>query len=251
MVDRTQKIQNVLAHMDRYPDPGSIIDALKQYDPQYIDPQQYKAGRQQQLAALAQAQQKFDSEKAKMSPQERGTTEISLSLGQQVYSGPDAFSMPADVYFVSGEHGGDYVKARAHRAVATIAFTKAVDREVDDGGDDLARAFTLTDGADDFMAFAEAQWTVSGDVATAPPPGNNDPSIFWMPPLRKVGNDWKIDITEETDGDVAAAAIRAEQEAQSLEAITRKVNAMHFDDLDQVRAALRAAGIRGTGKSMN
>jgi hypothetical protein len=203
----------------------------------------------QHIERLAQELKKFDEDKAKMSPAERTQAGITFSIFKQAYvlgtKGP-----PAELYFSQGDHSDDYAHARSHRLNAWKALVDIVNHKVDGGAVNLEYEFTMKNAADDFMLFPMSQWTINGDIATAPPPENNDPKTFWMPKLRKIGNDWRIDVTDETDGDPDADAKRAEREVISLESITQQVNSLKLKTLDDVRAALRAADIHGTGKSM-
>ena len=61
-----------------------------------------------------------------------------------------------------------------------------------------------------------------------------------MPALRKVGGEWKIDVSDETAGDPAAAANRAEGEAKAIEQIAEQVKMLKLKTYDQVSAALMA-----------
>ena len=202
----------------------------------------------QDIERVAQEQKEFDENKAKMGPAERTQMEITLSFLKQAYvlgaKGP-----PAELDFAQGDHSDDYIRARFHRLRAWKTLVDIANHKLDGGAANLEYQFTMKNAADDFMLVPMSQWTINGAVATAPPPENNDPKTFWMPKLRKFGNDWKIDVTDETDGDPAAAAKRAEREALTLESISTEVNNLKLKTLDDVRAAIRAADIRGTGKT--
>jgi hypothetical protein len=249
---RRKKIDDVLDHLDKYSDPGSVLDVLDpaRSEEASVDPKTQAAkeqARRDELAAqLKQQQAEFAANRASLSAQEEAETELSFSLIQGFYLSTGA----PTVYFVQGDPDGAYLRARRHRLQATRALIHAVDREVSSDAEHLAFEFTLTDAADDPQAIAEIEWTFNGDTATGKPPEGVRSEPFWTPRLRKISNEWKVDLTDETDGNPAIAAARAETEAQAIERITAQVGALKFQTLDQVQAALKSANVRGTGKPM-
>ena len=250
----TAKDADVLAHLDRYPDPGSVLDELDVVQSEYAhrDPAKAQADaaarRAEAIASFARAEREFVDRRATMPQTERDQTEIQLSFQRQLFAAAAA-TRPVSLYVADGDPGGGYVVAREHRNEAAVALWSAADRNVDSGAAALAYEFTLTDAADEPLAMMTSTWTIDGDRATGrSPAGVGRP--FWVPPLRRVAGAWKVDLTDETAGDPAAAAKRAEAEAVAIERVTADVQALRFQTLDDVRAALRAAHVRGTGKPM-
>jgi hypothetical protein len=248
------KIQEVLTNLNRYPDPGSILDELNpaSSDEAHRDPKKDQTDAQaqhdEQLAELGKAKREFATTQASLTPQDRAKQEFAFSFMDQVLHNPHGDAIPDSIYTADGPDGPAYIRARLHRRDAAGELSQAATREVDSGAGKLLYDFTLIDAADDYIACLEIEWTFTGDRATGKMPDVSQP--FWIPKLHKIGKDWKIDLTDETNGNPSAAAARAETETKSIEKITTDVKALKFQTLDQVVTAMKAADIHGTGKPM-
>jgi hypothetical protein len=67
----------------------------------------------------------------------------------------------------------------------------------------------------------------------------------WVPPIRKIAGEWKIDVSEETRGSAKDAAEQADSDTKKIKELTTQVNAGKFSNLDQLRKAMKDAGIKG------
>lgn len=255
LADRTRLINDILEHPEKYPDPGSIVDQLSIANGP--DRRQDEVAARSRLAEekqhLEQQARELAETADKLPPDERTEREIGLSLGRQLLAAESdpAGAALAAMYFTEGDANGAYARARARRVRATHNLMQAVGRQIGLNGEGLPRQFTLLDAADDWMMLSAVQWkAVQGGTAIGLLPEHIRDEQVWLPSLRKVGDEWKLDVSDETLGDPAAAAKRVEAEAKVIEHITEQVKTLKFKTYDQVIAALKAADVRGTGKPM-
>jgi hypothetical protein len=253
---RTELMNDVLANPDKYPDPGSIVDVLSPARADQTRDVQQQAAREptrraEDNARLEQAERELARDAAGLAPEERVKREIELSLSRQLRNEdhPDA------VYFVEDDPTGAYANARAHRAKATAALAEMFDRQIGavgnaGSGGQLLREFNLLNSVDDFMLMSSIEWSPTGDSAVGVLPEHMRDQKLWLPTLRKVGRDWKIDISDEIIGNAGNTAARAEKEAVAIEQVTKQIRTMKLKTYEQVRDALRAANVQGIGKAL-
>jgi hypothetical protein len=153
-------------------------------------------------------------------------------------------------FYVADGDDGAYVLARETRALAIHQLIEAADKEIDSGAERVSSELQLLDVADDPYGLAMIEWKVRGERAIGAKPEGVGEDPFWLPTLRKVGDTWKIDVTEETGGNAKQAAKRAREETVKIQQITQQVKQLKFKKLDDLKAALIAAGIKGANKPM-
>jgi hypothetical protein len=248
IAERARRENDVLAHLDQYPTPGSVLEVLqyarveeRQSDGEKrtkeVDQQVRDARKQLATRPAATTEEAFD--------QQMGMTilELSAALVHQ-----DAAA--AAKFYVADGDDGDYALARETRALAIHQLVEAADKQIDSGAERLIHELQLLDVADDLYGLAMIEWKVQGERAVGAKPEGVGEEAFWLPTLRKVGGAWKIDVTKETGGDPKQAARRAHEETVKIQQIIQQVKELKFKKLDQLKGALVGAGIKGANKPM-
>ncbi len=249
------KMKEILAHPEKYPDPGSVFDAIGFHPNEDMRPNspEHEAAATQQAAetrdAIARNEKDLAEQRVKLPADEVVKREIGLSLSKQIYKDGKPATEPVEtMYFVDGRGGSDYVHARFDRVRACNELAVAMSRQIGSGADGVLHQFDITNSSDDMMMLG-----MSGIAIVSPDRANFVPEDKsqagqWEVPLRKVNGEWRIDLSDETANNPTASAIRAESEATAIRHIIDEVNQRHLTTADAVAAELRVAGVKGTGK---
>jgi hypothetical protein len=59
---------------------------------------------------------------------------------------------------------------------------------------------------------------------------------------------WKIDVSDETNGDPKSAATRAQEETRKLQQLTEDVKRLNFKNAEEFKKALQESGVKGAGR---
>src|SRR5439155_11030209 len=97
---------------------------------------------------------------------------------------------------------------------------------------------------DDLYSLAMLHWKVQGDRAVG---SRNEEGADESPPdakLRKIGVTWKIDVSDETEGDPKASAKRADIETEKVEKLIVEVKRLKFSNGAQFKKALDQSGLK-------
>ncbi|CAN5498893.1 hypothetical protein BH09PLA1_BH09PLA1_21480 [soil metagenome] len=238
-VARMKSLQEALDHPEHFATAGELLEAL--------DPARRERAAEEVDAGGA-ARRQFEEMKREMAknppktPKEREEYELGLALWEiAVAAASKDAPAAAKHYFAKGDDGS-YTLARTNRSLAARDLIIAADKEVAGGAQSLSVEFNLYNLADDIYGLLMLELQIQGDRAT---PKSGDPDGEWIPGVRKIDGVWKIDVTHETAGNPKDAAKRAEAESRKLEALTTQVKAGKFTNLDQLRKAMKEAGIKG------
>jgi hypothetical protein len=236
---RMGALQEVLDHPERFATPGALLDAL--------DENRREAAQEVDPAAEARLQieqmRKEMANNPPRTPQEAEEQALGLAileLGAAV-AAKDAHAA-ARYYFAAGDDGS-YALARERRVLAAMEFSAAASKELGNDAGSLLTEFGLISAADDLYGLLMSEPKIQGDDRAIPRVEQGEDG--WMPVFRKSAGQWKIDVTEETGGNPQAAAKRAEDEAKKLAELTAQVKAGKFSTVDQLRKAMKDAGITG------
>lgn len=235
---RMKALQEVLDHPGRFATAGALLDELNLSRKEMAQEVDVAAAARQQLEQIKQEIAKNPPR----TPEEADEQELGLSLWELgvAVACKDA-KEAAKHYFAEGDDGS-YALARENRLLAAFELIVAVDKEIDSGAGSLLYEFKLSNLADDVYGLFMSELKIQGDRAV---PTSGDLQGEWVPGIRKIAGEWKIDVTDETGGKPKDAAKRAEDEARKLAELTIQVRAGKFSNLDQLRKAIKDAGIRG------
>ncbi len=237
---RKAALQEVLDHPERFASAGALLEALNP---------SMKEMAAEQVDAGASARRQLEEIKQEMAknpprtPQEAAEHALGLSLWELgvAVASKDA-KEAAKHYFAEGDDGS-YAVARENRLLAAHELLLAADKEIDSGAGTLLHEFDLSNPADDIYGLFMLQLKIHGDRAV-PTVGDQDGD--WVPGIRKIAGEWKLDVSDETGGNPNVAAKRADDETRKLEELTAQVKAGKFTNLDQLRKAMKDAEIKGS-----
>jgi hypothetical protein len=242
---RVERMRNVLEHLDQYKTPGDVLEVLNSAR---AERQQDEAKMKRQVEASAkEMDEELKRRKAAkaLTPEQAEEGQLvqsfnGIALGFANRNAEEA----AKYFYVKGDADGAYPVARMKRLLAARDLASAVDKEIGNGASGLVSEFGLVTTADDGMGMRLIEWKFQAERAVGKKPeGVSQP--MWIPELRKVDGVWKIDVTPELRGKPEAEAKRAEEEARSLGEIAGRVKEGKVTKLEEVREAMRKAGIRG------
>lgn len=154
----------------------------------------------------------------------------------------------ARFYYAAGDDGS-YTVARLQRFQAGRDLELAAYKQLDVSG--LSDSLGLANEADDSFTFRMLSWTVTGDTATPNPLGGDNLSRIWLPKMKKVAGQWRIDVSEEIATTPQHEAARAAAEAVAIQTITTQLNSGQFQTIQSLRTALTNANIKGNTKTRN
>lgn len=234
---RMTSLQELLDHPDRFATAGDVLEML--------EPTRKEVAAQQADAG-AEARKQLEEMRREMAknppqtPEEAEEHALALAFWEMgtALASKDA-KEAAKYYFAEGDNGS-YALARQNRLLAVIDLKHAVSREI--GESDLVE-FDLTNLADDIYGLFMTELKIQGDRAV--PTGETHGE--WIPPIRKIAGQWKIDVSEEAAGNPKESAKRADEETKKIRELTAQVKAGRFTNMDQLRKAMMDAGIKGLG----
>jgi hypothetical protein len=247
--ERARRENDVIAHLDRYRTPGSVLEVL--------DPVRAGEPKVNRNETVRQANQQIDEARKRLAtqpasnPREKFDQEMQVTL-LKLTAALVAGDAPAAAkfYLADGDDDQSYALAREQRALAVHRLSEAADKEIDSGAERIIHEMQLIDVADDLYGLAMIEWTVQGDKAVGKNPQGIGDESFWVPKLRRVGGVWKIDVTDEVNGNPKQAVQRAKEETRLIEQLTDEVNKLKFSNLEQLKAALIKSGVKGPAKPM-
>jgi hypothetical protein len=237
--------QHLLAHLDEYPTPGAVNSYLNK------DPAANTADIAKDAKEATEQLNDFRRRLATQptqSAKDRARADVStMIVKSNIAFVTGHFDEAASYYYAAGDVDGAYCKARERRAAATTQLMSALENEVGGNGEMLAGDFTLINAADTAADIAEFDWDFHDDFITLKRPADYEHPI-WLPQFRRVNGQWKIDVTDEVAGDPKSAAARADADTKAIDAIIAQLKSGKFTSELQVRNALKAADVKGTGK---
>jgi hypothetical protein len=243
-----QRLAGILAHLNEYPDPGSVLEVLdpiraESHADEKKNEQLAEARRMETAEALKRHEKEATTQRALMSAQDRSTDELQTSFLKQIYADPKSTTRPVILFAAENDPLQSYVRAREHRAEAAQGLRDAAQHQLYGGASGLAYPLSLGPWQN-METFQSLKWTFNGNHAVGTPPEGLDQNYHWK--MLKIGNDWKTDVTDETLGDPAKAAAVAEKEAEAMEQIAKDINSGKLRSDEDAQAAIRAAITRAT-----
>jgi hypothetical protein len=246
--DLLKRRRDVLEHLDKYPTVGSIVEMLESVRWDERDPttKEYVAEMEKQVRTA----ERILATRPTTSPEEAFMANFAIMLRRLSAARFAENPVESAKFYVADGDDGSYTLAREKRSIAIHHLLEAADKEIGGDAGKIEYEFQLTDVADDLTGLAMIEWKVDGDRAVGVKPEGLGERQFWMPTLKRVDGQWKIDVTEEMNGKPKQAKARADEEAARLEQITRRVERDEFKTADQLREVLKKLGIKGSGKPM-
>jgi hypothetical protein len=240
---RPQREMDVLKHLDRYPSPRSILTALSENYARQKQPDQEISAKEMDRR-IAEARRQIATHPA-TSTRQAFEYEFGISMLQFSAAALRGDAKSASKYYFADGDDGAYALARVRRRLAIDELYEAVGKEI--GGDAFQARYGLTDVADDLYGLAMLNWEVQGDRARGWLNEQHDGTVPEAS-LRKQDGMWKIDVSDETNGDPKSAATRAQEETRKLQQLTEDVKRLNFKNAEEFKKALQESGVKGAGR---
>ena len=158
-----------------------------------------------------------------------------MSLGQAIDREDSAAAV--HFYFADAPGGDELIAAHVRRLIAVNRFGSAVSDQIE-GNESLEAEFELIDARDDFFGHLTTNWKTEGERATGAAGDGAETTL-----VRREGA-WRIDLTpREGDGDARSIASRLDHQTRAVADVTRAVKDRQIFTSNEVRQALKRAGL--------